>query len=702
MATEFGISKDDAVSELQQEVEEAINFMWSEFEDDWARAERYFAGGCDLPSDEGRSNAVKSEVRDVIRAVMPSIMRVLYQARKPVEFVPTNVYNAKFVEQQALYINQLFHASGGYKILYDAVHEAARLKVGPIKIWWEEEPTPEYFKYNGLTAAEVEQLKASPDLEVEDVEKSPKVGELFDVSGHRYWPFGKLHMESFPVYEFFVSRNARSLEDAKVHGHHREVTVAEALEMGLEYDDWSELEGTDPEEKQAAQQSRARRGYQTNHSEDESEDPTQRKILLTEVYCKFDLNGDGIEERYCFILGGTQHKYVDHYEIDDYCIELACLDPVPHTVIGRSIADIVIEMQDNETSILRAIIDNAHMANNPRMAADPNNTDFADVMNNATGAPIKVRGQPNIQIIDIPFTGGALIPFLEYLEQDTEQRVGVTKAATGLDPDALQSTDKDAVRNTIALSQGQVELMVRNIAEGALAPIFRKLLRLSIRYMDRLQIVRTKGEVLPVDIAMFDPELATEAKVGLGTASQEQRLATLNFVLQKQEQIFSTFGMDNPFTSLSLMYNTLEDIVELGGLNDPGRYFKIVTPEMEMQIAQQRAQQEAEAAQQAQSQEQQNQIAPTQALIMTEQIKARMKQMELMSDRDIKSRELELKAIESQEKLDIERDELAQERVIELRKIGAEALNSVIKKEQENNDAAGSTGNAPSSRREAG
>jgi hypothetical protein len=42
MANDFGITLDDAVNELQYQVEEAINFMWAEFEDDWARAERYY------------------------------------------------------------------------------------------------------------------------------------------------------------------------------------------------------------------------------------------------------------------------------------------------------------------------------------------------------------------------------------------------------------------------------------------------------------------------------------------------------------------------------------------------------------------------------------------------------------------------------------------------------------------------------------
>jgi hypothetical protein len=687
MANDYGITLDDAVNELQYEVEEAINFMWSEFEEDWAKAERYYAGGCDLPTEEGRSNAVKTEVRDIIRAAKPNIMRVLFQSRKPVEYIPSHISHAGFIHQQSTYVSQLFSASGGYKILSNAVDQALKLKAGPIKTFWEENPTPKFHRFTGLTAEEVEQIKAAPDVEVLTVEDyvvdAPNLGdvEFYEVTCRQYLTNGKICVEDFPIYEFFVSRNATSLEDARVHGHHRSITVAEAIDMGLEYDNWTELVGTDPENKYASAQSRARRGYSVDADENDSEDITQKEILLTEVYCKYDLDGDGREERYVFYLGGTGYKYISHHEIEDYCIDLVAIDPMPYTVIGRSLADLTIEMQDNETSILRAIIDNAHMANNPRIAGDPNSADFDDVMNNAVGAPIKTRGASNLQIIDIPFTGANLIPFMEYMEKDTENRVGITKAATGLDPDALQSTDKDAVLNTIQLSQGQVELMARNIVETGLIGVFKKLLRLSIRHMDRIQVVRTKGLVLPIDVTMFDPDLAAEPNVGLGSASHQEKLATLNFILQKQEQIIGQFGMDNPFTNLSQMYNTLEDIVEMGGMRDPGRYFQVVTPQMEQQIAQERAK-----AAQAQAQQNPPPMDPSKALLQVEQLKASIRKLEITSDARQKELDLQFKATESVEKLDIERDRLVQERMIKLREMGEQRLNAMIESKQEANN----------------
>lgn len=530
MANDFGIDLEDAISELQTGVEEASNFMSSEFSNDWEIGEAYYAGKCDLPIEEGRSSIVKTEARDAIRAIMPNVMRVLLQSNKPVEYMPSSVYAAAFADQQGLWINQLFMGGGGYTTLFDAALESMKLKSGPVKVFWEENPSPESIYATGLTAEEVVAYQDDEDIIVDDVEEenSPTGGVTYSVKATRYYENGKIVFEAFPIYEFFVGRNASNLEG--LHGHRRTVLVSEAIEMGLEHDNWREIDNNDPKHSDAAGAEQQRRGYAGNQDDSLEGDLMNHEILLTEAYCRYDMDGDGVSEKYVFYFGGTNYQYLHHEKIEDFEIALVSIDPQPFTVIGRSIVDVTKSSQDNETSVLRAIVDNAHQANNPRVAADPTRTNFDDVMNNAIGAPIRTKGRAELQVFDIPFTGQGLLPFLEWMERDAETRVGVTKAARGLDPNAMQSTDKQAVQNTIALSQGQIELMVRNIVNTGLIPMFKMALRLATRHMSRRQMLKYKGEVVPVDVAMFDPNLVAVPNVGLGTAAPEQKLGTLQFI----------------------------------------------------------------------------------------------------------------------------------------------------------------------------
>ena len=687
---EFGISLGDAREELKIEIEDAVDFLFSEFEDDWTQAERYYAGNTDIPDEVGRSTIVKTEVRDAIRHLMPSVMRVFLQARKIVEYIPSGVMSAELAEQQSIYMTQLFWQQGGYKMLYDSSMESMTKKVGPVKAYWEENPRPEYMEFRGITEEDLNEITDYEDMELVDV--SPREGELdgiqlYDVDAYMYYTNGKVRMEAFPIYEFFISRNANGIADAFVHGHRREVRVSEAMEMGLEYDDWGSLDSEDPEQHEFAQQSKERRGYlKRDDNEQQQDDLLNRKFLLTECYCEYDLEGTGNAQQYVFYFGGSSYKYLHHQKVDDYCIELVEVDPVPFAAIGRSIADLTIKEQDTMTSLLRIIIDNGHMANNPRFAADPNTTDFDDLMNGAIGAPVKSRNPQAINVIDIPFTAQGLLPVLGYLEQDAENKVGITKAAQGLDPDALQSTDKEAVRNTIALAQGQVELIVRNIIETGIVPLFKRLLKLSMTHMDRVQVMKYKGVVVPVFPAAFNPDLVAEPNIGLGTTQPEAKLAALQFVLAKQEQVIGTYGLDNPFTSLSHIYNTIEEMVELSGLYNVGRYFKMVTPEIEQQLAKQRAE-AAKAAQEAGDDK--TPMDPSKALMAIESGKSQVRMSEIMARDAQVQNDQRLDALKFQEDSDYKRDKMVQDkhlRMLEIQEGGRKArADSAIKREQQRN-----------------
>ena len=245
------------------------------------------------------------------------------------------------------------------------------------------------------------------------------------------------------------------------------------------------------------------------------------------------------------------------------------------------------------------------------------------------------------------------------------------------------------MRNTIQLSQGQVELMVRNVIENALIPIFRRILRLSMRHMDRIQMIRIKDDFQTVDISRFDPFLVAEPTVGLGTASPEQKLGTLQFIYNEQKQYMQMMGMDNPFVGLAQIYNTLEDIVELGGVINAGRYFNHIDKEKEAIIGQAMAKQRA---QQAEEQKAMQPMDPGRSLMMVESMKTRAKMQEVMLENRTEELKLQQRSLEKAEEFDIRRDELVQNRVISLAEIQQDAKNERIKAEQKANNPSERTG----------
>ncbi|MDP4350069.1 hypothetical protein QSG17_24800, partial [Escherichia coli] len=71
-----------------------------------------------------------------------------------------------------------------------------------------------------------------------------------------------------------------------------------------------------------------------------------------------------------------------------------------------------------------------------------------------------------VQPLTTPFVGQAAFPMMEYMDQIKEDRTGMSKAAMGLNADALQSSTNAAGTATINASQGRIELTARILAEG--------------------------------------------------------------------------------------------------------------------------------------------------------------------------------------------------------------------------------------------
>ena len=119
------------------------------------------------------------------------------------------------------------------------------------------------------------------------------------------------------------------------------------------------------------------------------------------------------------------------------------------------------------------------------------------------------------------------------------------------------------------------------------------------------------------------------------------------------------------------------------GIYNVGRYFNIVTPELEQERAQ--AQEKARQAQAKQAQESQP-MDPSKAYLAVEAQKRTTEQMKIASEARNKAVDVQFNAIAKSEELDIKRDELIQNRQIKLAEIAQDGINERIKSEQASNE----------------
>ena len=651
---------------VSKAIMDAVDFIEGEISPQRVKAQRYFDGEVDIGYEEGRSKVVATKCREVVRGIKPSIQRIFLTNDKFVEFQPRNAEDVALAEQMTSYIGYKFQQQDGYRILNDVMQDAMVKKAGIAIAYYDERVEEHVHTFRGLTEDAMQLLLNEDDVEViEHTEtQTTTIDEtgvevempIHDVKIVRNVTKGDIKVESVPPEDFFVDRNARSIDDFYIIGHTTEMRISDLMAMGFGYD---ELEGLDGGRYSAMDDEAEfeRRGYTVDEDDDENQAGSSRKVSVTVAFMELDIDGSGKPRLYQFLTAGSQYTLLNYYEADMAPYAVFEVDPEPHAFFGTSLVDLVMHDQDAATSMLRGVLDNVALTNNPALQIVDGQANVDDLLNNEIGRIVRVKQMGAVGEMTVPFTAGSTLPALQYFDQLVDNKTGVSKMAQGLDPDVLKSATATSVAASIEGQSGQAEVIARNIAEGGMRRLFRIILNIAMNNIDGEEITRLNNQFVPIDPSTFNPEMDLIVNVGIGTGREQERAAALMQAFSVQQQIYQGYGPQNGLVSLTQLRNTMSDMLALGGIKNSERYFMPMTPEIEQQMMQ--AQQEA-AAQMPPPPD------PNQAFIQTEQMKAQTRaQVDMMKAQMENNYKMHQSAMDD----DLERDKMVQELAVKVAEI---------------------------------
>jgi hypothetical protein len=348
-------------------------------------------------------------------------------------------------------------------------------------------------------------------------------------------------------------------------------TVADLLAMGYDQDEIDE--NISSSDLDSNDEYLARQPLSTTFGENAA-NPMMQRVLYIEAYSRVDYDGDGLPELRKICCMGSGYKVVRNLPASYIPFADFPCDPEPHTspLEAMSIFDITHDLQEIKSEILRNTLDSLAQSIHPRTAIVEGQVNIDDVLNNETGAIIRMRAPGMVQAMSTPFVGQAAFPMLEYMDQIREDRTGMSKAAMGLNADALQSSTKAAVAATVSASQSRIELTARILAEG-MKKLFKGILFLVVTHQDKARIVRMRNEFVTIDPSHWETSMDASINIGLGNGDTNERLQGLMMIMAKQEQILQQLGTQNPLVTPQQFSNTLRKIVELSGFKDASSYF---------------------------------------------------------------------------------------------------------------------------------
>ena len=640
------------------ELEDAVSYIDADISPIRAKGTEYYRGDPFGNEEDGRSQVVAMEVRDTVSAMLPSLMKVFFSSENVVEYVPRGPEDVASTQQATDYANYIFsNDNNGFMTTYALFKDSLVRKCGIAKYWWDEVEEVKIDDYSGLDdqtvqllmqeGAEVKIVVSYPDpsmpMDMMQPQVDPATGlpmpmqqpMLHDVQIKRTTKDGRIRIMAVPPEELILDRRARSFEDAGIIAHRQMATVDDLLAMGYELDEIEEnISSTDLDSND---EYLARQPLSTTMGSGDSLNPGQRRVLYVESYIRVDFDGDGIAELRKVCCMGSGYTVVRNLPASYIpFVDFPC-DPEPHTspLEAMSVFDLTHDIQEIKSEILRNTLDSLAQSIHPRTAVVEGQVNIDDVLNNETGAIIRMRAPGMVQPFSSPFVGQAAFPMLDYMDAMREDRTGMSKAAMGLDPDALQSTTKAAVAATVSASQSRLELQARLLAEG-MKKLFKGILYLMTTHQDKPRMVRLRNEWVEIDPRVWNSNMDVTINIGLGNGDTNERIQALTMIAGKQEQIMQQFGLGNPVVTPAMYIRSLQKIIELSGFKDASSYIQTLPADYQMP--------QADAPK------------PT-----PEEVLAQVQAQSIQADIQKKAAELELKREQMIRDDDYRRDQMAQD-----------------------------------------
>jgi len=571
---------------VRNEIEQALGHYDTEYSQDRIDAMDYYLGEPFGNEQPDRSQVVSTEVSDTIEHIMPSLMRIFTQSEEYVRFAPHGPEDVAVAEQASDYCNWVINNDNrGFEIMHNWFKDALILKTGVVKFYWDEKTDIETEEYADLNDEELTIILADPEVEIVEQDERT-IGEdmitpdgmmipapvLYDIKVKRTKTDGKVCIENVPPEEFLITSRAKSLQDADFVAHRSSMSVSDLVQMGYSRDEIEKYAGVSDVETSEERTSRFE--DLEGGAPYDSLDPTMRDVLVTECYIRSDYDGDGVAEFRRVLTVGNGYHVLENEECDQ--IPFAILSPIlmPHRAIGRSVAELVMDVQLIKSTLMRQLLDNIYNTNNARVVAVEGQVNLDDLLTNRPGGIVRTRTAGAVQPLQVPEVSSSVFPALNYMDSVREQRTGISKQSMGLDADALQSTTATAVAAMQAASQGKIEMIARVFAETGVRALFRGILHLVTKYQNKEKIIRLRNNFVTMDPRQWDNMYDVQINVGLGTGQREQQLATLFQIAAKQEGIMATMGPNNPIVTPIQYRNTLSKIAELSGFKDASEFFQ--------------------------------------------------------------------------------------------------------------------------------
>ena len=653
---------------------------------------------------EGESQVVSSDVFDAVEGMLPHLIKTFTASDDAVVFEPEGQEDEAAAAQRTDLCNYVFYRqNNGFVLMYEWFKDALLQKNGVVKYWWDDSVTETEEQYAGLTEGQYLTLKQEEGVEILDqssyddpdavkqkqamIEKigamPPQMGanpqmmlaqieaaplpQLYDCKVKITKAANQVRIKAIAPEEFGISskHNCISIQDAPFVHHRSKMTISALRQMGCPEEVIDEIGADDGSDNKP--ETLARNRFVDEDTNGLESDDSLREVYVTDCYIRLDFDEDGIAELRHVIKPGSA------IWINEKCshIPFAAITPIimPHRFIGKSIAEIVMDVQFVSSVLWRQMLNNLYLTNNPQKvvlgsAGGVIQADLDRLMTSRVGG-ILVEYTPNaIRNQEVPFVAGSSFPMMEYLQTVKENRTGNTRYNQGTDADSLNKTAR-GIQMIQNAAQQKLDLIARIFAETGVKDLFRGIAYFLSKYSTKAMTVRLRNQWVDVDPRQWKTQFDMTVNVGLGTGNKDAQLVHLR-AMAESHKILMEMGRGYMVTDQNV-YNLHRKMAENMGFKHPDMF--VTDPQ----------QPQAQQAKQQQQQQPNPEILKLQQADAEAKLKTASQEKQKMMDLQVTKA---IEDIKAQAQITIAQMEIASKERIAQMQIAADAQIEVFKAQQ--------------------
>lgn len=641
------ITNEDLSEIVRRELSSADSWSNGDLADQQAEALDYYYGEPFGDEEDGFSSVVTRDTLKTVEGIMPSLMKVFASGDTFVEFEPTGAEDEEAAQQATDYLNYIFDKRcDGFNVLYTWFKDALLMKNGLVEVSWTQDELCDIENFVGIEDSEVLALEEDENLEIVNKEVNEEDPNLYDVTVRRDNYRGRPVVDNIPSSEFRIKARSKSIKDADFVARVQEVSIGSLVDYGFSREDVSAGHHSSLIKNQVED---ARFG----DVEEANDFGNNTEVEYVKAWVKaFD---EAEEKMKLFEVHMVGNVVLEKEEVGT--IPVINLSPImmPHKFTGVSVADLVKDIQEIRSKMWRHTLDNLALSNAGRYAAVENQVNLQDLIDNRIGGIVREKVQGAVRQLPVPQLGQATFPFLNELDKEREDRVGVSRMNQGLDPSALTSnTAATAVNQVMTASQEKIQLIARIFAETGVKELFLQLYRLSRTNNTEVDIVKLRGRFVPVAPYDWKDRYDMAVTVGLGNQNKDQQLMHLNNIATMLRGIGETQG--GYLIQPQHIHSLASEFIKNAGYRNPAKFIgdpsQVKPPEPQpspdMIAAQGESQKDMADAQlkqvQAQAQQAEAQLKQTELQIKLENMKFEREKFEWMKKKE--AAELGLEAVQ--------------------------------------------------------